>query len=365
MPDVNEHRRDELRKTLADDQVEAILVTSVTNVGYLTGFSGDSTALLVLGDRALVISDGRYTLQLQQECPDVEAHIRPVNQRLILAIAEVIGKLGTRRLAIESSHMTVADFETLREQLPTVAFHGVQNRVERLRALKDATEIAAIREAIAQAERAFAAIRSRLRPDQTEKQIADDLEHELRHCGASGASFEPIIAVGPHCALPHYRPDAQTRVEQGDILLIDWGANGPSSYKSDLTRVLVTGMVTPKFETVYRSVLDAQERAIAAIRPGARAREVDAEARSAIEDAGFGGFFQHGLGHGLGRDIHEAPMLRMDSDETLQPGMVVTVEPGIYLPGWGGVRIEDDILVTPEGHEVLTNVPRTLDSVRR
>ena len=146
-------------------------------------------------------------------------------------------------------------------------------------------------------------------------------------------------------------------------MLVDWGASG-RPYKSDLTRVLVTGKVTPKFEKVYRTVLAAQERGIAAIRPGVMARDVDAEARSVIEEAGFGRFFDHGLGHGLGMDIHEAPRLRRNSDVRLRPGMVVTVEPGIYLPDWGGIRIEDDVLVTPDGTEVLTQVPKSLDSVR-
>ena len=140
-------------------------------------------------------------------------------------------------------------------------------------------------------------------------------------------------------------------------MLVDWGATG-RPYKSDLTRVLVTGKVTPKFEKIYRTVLAAQERGIAAIRPGVLARDVDAEARSVIEEAGFGRFFGHGLGHGLGMDIHEAPRLRKDADDPLRAGMVVTVEPGIYLPDWGGIRIEDDVLVTPDGREVLTHVPR-------
>ena len=169
--------------------------------------------------------------------------------------------------------------------------------------------------------------------------------------------------MGVRSALPHARPTTTTRIGDDDFVLIDWGATG-RPYKSDLTRVLVTGKVTPEFEKVYRTVLAAQERGIAAIRPGVRAQDVDAEARSVIEQAGFGRFFDHGLGHGLGMDIHEAPRLRKESETILQPGMIVTVEPGIYLPDWGGVRIEDDVLVTPDGCEVLTHLPKSLDSVR-
>ena len=170
------------------------------------------------------------------------------------------------------------------------------------------------------------------------------------------------MAVGVNSALPHARPTATTRIGEDDFVLIDWGATG-RPYKSDLTRVLVTGKVTPKFEAIYRTVLNALERGIAAIRPGVKAHDVDAEARSVIEEAGFGRFFDHGLGHGLGMDIHEAPRIRKGSNVVLEPGMVFTVEPGIYLPGWGGIRIEDDVLVTPDGCEVLSHVPRSLEQV--
>jgi Xaa-Pro aminopeptidase len=171
------------------------------------------------------------------------------------------------------------------------------------------------------------------------------------------------VAVGVRAALPHARPTTTARIGDDDFFLIDWGASG-QPYKSDLTRVVVTGKVTPTFEMIYGTVLTAQERAISAIRPGAKAHDIDAEARSVIEGAGFGSFFDHGLGHGLGMDIHEAPRLRKVSPDTLEPGMVVTVEPGIYLPEWGGIRIEDDVLVTHDGCEVLSHIPKSLDSVR-
>jgi Xaa-Pro aminopeptidase len=244
-----------------------------------------------------------------------------------------------------------------------VALAGLAGQVEALRQIKDDQEVAAIREAIGFAERAFALLRGGLREGQTEKETADALEGYLRRCGATGASFPPIVAVGVNSAMPHARPTTSTAIGQDDFVLVDWGATG-RPYKSDLTRVLVTGKVTPRFEAIYRTVLTAQERGIAAIRPGVKAHDVDAEARSVIEEAGFGRFFDHGLGHGLGMDLHEAPRLRKESQVTLEPGMVVTVEPGIYLPEWGGIRIEDDVLVTPDGCEVLSHVPKSLDSVR-
>ena len=169
--------------------------------------------------------------------------------------------------------------------------------------------------------------------------------------------------MGRRAALPHARPTETARIGDDHFVLLDWGATG-RPYKSDLTRVVVTGKVTSEFEKIYRTVLLAQERAIAAIRPGVRAHDVDAEARSVIEQAGFGRFFDHGVGHGLGMEIHESPRIRKQSETLLQPGMIVTVEPGIYLPDWGGIRIEDDVLVTADGCEILTHLPKTLDAVR-
>ncbi len=359
----NPLRCESLRKTLKTDGVEAFLVSNPTNVRYLTGFTGEDAVLVLHRERAVLVSDGRFTTQIEQECRDIEPHIRPVGQSLTEGIAQVVGGLGIARLAFESAAFSVADYQAFGEKLPTVELKPVVDRVEALRQIKDEEEIGAIREAIDCAERAFAMLRNGLRRDESEKDTADLLEHYLRRCGATGSSFPPIVAVGVRSALPHARPTPGTRIGDDEFVLVDWGATG-RPYKSDLTRVLVTGKVTPKFETVYRTVLAAQERGIAAIHPGVKARDVDAEARAVIEDAGFGRFFSHGLGHGIGMDIHEAPRVRSGSEMVLQAGMVLTVEPGIYLPDWGGVRIEDDVLVTPEGCEVLTRVPKSLDTVR-
>ncbi|HWE40070.1 MAG TPA: Xaa-Pro peptidase family protein [Isosphaeraceae bacterium] len=365
MPDRNARRRDDLARVVREQGVDALLVTSTTNVTYLTGFTGDASALLLAAadGRALVVSDGRYDDQLARECPDCERHIRPIGQPLIAGVAEVAGRLGPRALALEASAISKADFDDLAETYDG-ALKPVRGLVEGLRMIKDDGEVALIREAIDVAERAFERLRAGLRPEDSEKDVADRLEADLRRLGAAGSSFPPIVAAGANSALPHYRGSAATRLEGAGFVLVDWGASGaPLPYKSDLTRVLATGKVTPKFEEVYRLVLAAQARGIAAIRPGATGRQVDAEARSAIAEAGFGDCFRHGLGHGLGLDIHEAPMLRAESATELRPGMVVTVEPGVYLPGWGGIRIEDDVLVTPDGAEVLTRTPRSLDEV--
>lgn len=356
-------RRDRLTRTFKTDHIEAMLVSSPTNVRYLTGFSGEDSTLLILKKRAILISDGRFTTQIGQECPTLEVHVRAVGQPMTEAVAQVIRGLGVSSLGFESAVVSVAEHQSLRENLGAVELVPILGRVEVLRARKDREEVAEIRQAIGFAERAFTMLRAGLRVGESEKDVADALEGFLRKFGATSASFPPIVAVGPRAALPHARPTPETRIGDADFVLIDWGATG-RPYKSDLTRVLVTGKVTPKFEKIYRTVLEAQERGIAAIRPGALARDVDAEARSIIEEAGFGRFFSHGLGHGLGMDIHEAPRLGRGVEVALEPGMVVTVEPGIYLPDWGGVRIEDDVLVTPDGHEILSRLPKSLESLK-
>ena len=361
MIDHGAKRLDKLRRMARGDQVDFLLIVSEPNVRYLTGFTGEASALLVGQDRCLLVSDGRFATQIEQECPGLEVHVRPVGQLLFDGLGEVIPKLGAHRVGYEPSALSVAHFETLREAAKTVEWKSLPGRVEALRAVKDRVEIEAIRRAIDQAERAFAMLRAGLSDQDSEKDAADALEGYLRKCGATSAAFAPIVAAGPRAALPHARPTAEAKVGDSEFVLVDWGASA-GAYKSDLTRVIVTGKVTPKFEKVYRTVLAAQERGIAALRPGATAGEVDAAARSVIEEAGFGRSFTHGLGHGVGLEIHENPFFRRDNPTRLKAGMVVTVEPGIYLPDWGGVRIEDDVLVTPDGPEVLSRVPRSLDS---
>jgi Xaa-Pro aminopeptidase len=303
-----------------------------------------------------MVSDERYTVQVAEECPGLDAYIRPPSQPLPQAVAQVLDRCGCRLIGFESGYVPVADLETLSDLLPPASWKGGRDRVERLRACKDPSEVAHIREAVAIAERAFVMFRAMIRPEDNEKALCDNLELYIRRAGGTGASFPSIVAVGDRAALPH-APPTDRRVEEAGLLLVDWGASG-RFYKSDLTRVLATRKISPKLEKVYTVVLKAQERAIRAIHAGVKAHDVDAEARRVIAREGFGQFFGHGLGHGIGLQVHEAPALRQNSDAVLEAGMVVTVEPGVYLRGWGGVRIEDDVLVTPGGAEVLTSVPK-------
>jgi Xaa-Pro aminopeptidase len=354
-------RRDRLRQTLIAEGLDALAVSSVVNVSYLTGFTGDSSVLVLTCERDLLVSDPRYSELIAEECPGLPVQIRPPVQKIHEAVAEVVNKFGGRAIGFESGAVTVAEFEALTSITPSINWKGGVDRVERLRTIKDAAEIEQIREAIRIVESAFLVLRALLRPEDREKELADALENYVRKAGGQATSFPPIVEVGERAALPH-APPGERSVSSGELLLVDCGASG-RFYKSDLTRVWATRKISTKLEEVYTVVLKAQQQAIRAVRPGAVAKDIDAEARSVITEAGFGSFFGHGLGHGLGLLVHEAPAVRPRSDTVLQAGMVFTLEPGIYIPGWGGVRIEDDVLVTPDGCEVLSRLPRDLDSI--
>lgn len=363
-------RRQKLHAYIAEEMLDALLITNPVNVTYLTGFSGDSSYLIVMPARTMLVSDGRFVIQLKEECPGLETHIRPPSQTVTEAAAEVLGKLNLRSVGLESSHLTLADFEVLRTRAATVDWKPAPGRVERLRMVKDDEEVAQIRQAIAIAETAFGQFRAMLKPDDREKDLADTLEMLVRRGGGSACAFPPIVAVGERAALPH-APPTDRALTGADLILVDWGASG-RFYKSDLTRVLLTRTQSrssvpknasgPRLETIYAVVLQAQQRAIDCLRPGIKAMDLDARARGAISDAGFGDYFNHGLGHGFGLQIHEAPFLKPGHDVVLQAGIVVTIEPGIYVPGWAGVRIEDDFLVTPDGCERLTSLPREVEA---
>ena len=355
-------RCDRLRRKARSAGLDALLVSSFSNVAYLTGFSGDSSYLLHGREKTILVSDGRFTEQLREECPELEAHIRrTTGVKMSDAVAKVCRSMSVGRLGIEAGAMTVAELAEMRRAMPKIEFVETTGLVEALRATKDADELRSIREAIRMAETAFTKFRANIQAGEAEKLAADRLEMLVRQQGAAHGSFDVIIAGGAHGAQGHAKPDGRL-LDEGQPIVVDWGAAG-RFYKSDLTRVLAIRTIPAKLEAVYKVVLKAQERAIWKIRPGIKGHEVDAEARATIEKSGFGRFFTHSTGHGIGLDVHEAPALRPNSDTILQPGMVVTVEPGIYIRGWGGVRIEDDVLVTRTGHQVLSTLPKDLDSV--
>ena len=340
---------------MAANDATSLLVTNITNIRYLTGFTGSSAILLVTEKDALIISDGRYQEQLRQQCPDFEAAIRSMTDSLIAYTASQINSRCPNELFFEYDAISLQQFHQLKE-----AYQGELKRsgcwIEDLRAVKDESEIQLIRKSIEINQTVFQSIVSSWSPEVTEKEIAAEIEYQGRRLGADGCSFEPIVAVGANSALAHYRP-GDVKIGDGDFALIDWGLNY-QGYASDLTRMVLREETPSKLAEIYDVTLAAQKVAIGHLKPGVNAKAVDATARDFIAAAGYGDHFNHGLGHGIGLNIHEGPRLSPSFDGVLKAGMVVTVEPGIYLPSFGGVRIEDDVLITENGCEVLSNLPK-------
>jgi Xaa-Pro aminopeptidase len=352
-------RRKKLRSLIKEAEADALLVTNFKNVTYLTGFTGDDSYLLVTLDGETLVTDPRYTTQLTEECPGLPLEVREPGVKMLTGVLNALNRTQVERLGIEGASATVSFQQSLSEALPKMQIVTTENLVEHLRMVKDKDEIDATRLACQQAKRAFEVVRASLTANMTEFEVATELEYQSRRFGAKALSFPAIVAVGDRAALPHASPGPR-RLCESDFTLVDWGANS-GLYMSDLTRIVVTGKISPKLRKIYGVVLKAQLAAINAIRPGRTCEQVDSIARRVITRAGFGKAFGHGLGHGTGLEIHEAPRLAVGQKTKLRPGMIVTVEPGVYVPGWGGVRIEDDVLVTRDGHEVLSDVPKQLD----
>lgn len=363
-------RRDRLRAEFAAG-LEALLVSNPVNVRYLTGFTGGSSYLLVARQREILVSDSRFTQQIAEESPGLPAHIRTLNETTSEALAKMIENLGLRTIGFEAKHLTVGEHETLREKVPSATWATTKGLVEKLRSVKDSMETTTLRRAIVVAETAYNDFRQQMRASDDEIEFTNRIEFLIRKHGGQKSSFEPITAVGERSALAH-APATSRKMNSGQWLLFDWGAV-VEGYHSDLTRILIPH--TPplrspdapqldldRLRPAYQAVLKAHQRAIAALRPGVACKNIDAIARKSLQDDGFAEFFTHSLGHGIGLDVHEGPALRMNSDETLAAGNVVTIEPGVYFPGWGGIRIEDDVLVTTDGAEVLSHLPRELDA---
>lgn len=346
------------RAAMAKKKIAAYLLTNRADHYYLAGFSGEDSALLVTRKDVWVISDGRFEESIRKECPWARVSLR--NGLLPAEIGAVCRRARLKTVAVQTDHLTLDDHAAIRKAARPVRLVSGPPIVNDMRIRKDGDELRVLGRAIKVAEEAFAATRRSIRVGQTEQEMAARLEYEMAKRGSAGPAFPSIVAEGPSAALPHAVP-GKRKIRQGSAILFDWGAT-VGFYRSDLTRMVFVGRIPPKIRTIYDIVLQAQKLAIAAIRPGERMCDVDAVARDYIADAGYGKQFGHGLGHGLGIDVHEAPSLSWRSDQRLEAGMVVTVEPGIYLPGVGGVRIEDDVLVTPKGHKILTHFAKDIES---
>ncbi|MFL5329400.1 MAG: M24 family metallopeptidase [Gemmataceae bacterium] len=360
-------RRDRLRSKLNEAKIDALLVSYSTNVQYLCGFTGGASYLIVGRSGDMLVSDGRFTEQIADEAPGVPLHIRTTKETTLEALGTVIEKMGLRNVGFESARLTVADFESLKEKLKSVNWAPTQSLVESQRAVKDESELAILRRAIVVAENVYEQFRAELRPEDTELELADRVEALARKLGGRGTSFETIAAVEDRSALAHAPPTTRT-AGSGGWLLLDWGAI-VDGYRSDLTRLLIwrkppvpSAGAGDRLQKAYAAVLAARDAALTKMRPGVACKEVDAAARAALEKFGLADKFTHGLGHGLGLETHEKPGLRANSEEVLASGMVVTIEPGVYEAGWGGVRIEDDILITPDGPEFMSHLAYDFES---
>lgn len=351
-------RRGRLAERVAELDLDAIFVTRLPNVRYLTGFTGSSAQALVGGASCVFFTDGRYEEQSRHEVADLERRIYLDGSP---PVAQTAAELGVRRLGFESAGVTYRHWERLRDALEGVELVPVDGTVEALRRRKDEDEIALIGAAQGCADVAFeqVIVGGGLREGITERELALELELAMRRAGADDTAFDTIAAFGEHAAEPHHHLTDRP-LRGGDVVKVDFGAVA-AGYHSDMTRTVAFGDPDPRLCEIREVVAAAQAAGIAAVRPGVSVAEVDGAARSVIEDAGHGASFPHGLGHGVGLEIHEAPFLRWDLEGVLEPGMVVTIEPGVYIPGLGGVRIEDMVEVTADGRRPI---PRSSKELR-
>jgi Xaa-Pro aminopeptidase len=349
-------RRSALTARLDDLGVDGVLVTALPNVRYLTGFTGSNAAALVARGGAAFFTDGRYIEQSRHEVPDLDRVISV--DGLDDEVAAQVSRLSVRRLGIEATAVTVARYRRLGDRLDGVELVPLEGAVEHGRRTKDVDEIEALRRAQAVTDEAFEEILETIAVGVAERQLAALLEAALRRDGAHGLAFDPIVAFGESAAEPHHAPTHRL-LEEGDVIKLDFGARW-DGYHADMTRTIAFGAPASELRKIHDVVRQAQQAGIDAARAGVTTGDVDAAARRVIADAGYGDRFTHGLGHGVGLEIHEAPWLRPNGDDVLPAGAVVTVEPGVYIPGLGGVRVEDMIEIADDGCRVLGSSTREL-----
>lgn len=342
-----------LRKTMGRERLQALLVSDPANLAYVSGFAGEGW-LLCLATRQHLITDGRFETQAAAQAADFNLIITTTNY--MDAITKAIRRSRAKRIGFEADHLSYRQYEELNSRLDGRRLIATRQLIARFRQVKDEQEVAAIRRAVRIADRAFARIRRFIRPGRTEREICAELERLLKVEGADRCAFDPIVASGPNAALPH-APVTDRKIRDRDMVKLDFGAQR-DGYCSDLTRMVFVGRPKPRQMKVYRAVLEAQRRAEEAVRPGAKACDVDAAARDYLHSVGLADYFKHSLGHGVGLKVHELPSVSRTSQTELRPGMIITIEPGVYIEGWGGVRMEDMVLTTQDGSDVLTQAPK-------
>ncbi len=354
---AGENRAESVTSRLADLGVEILLIHGAANRRYLSGFTGSAGVLLIGLEQRVLVTDFRYTVQAREQAPafDVVETSEPLE-----GLADAVAAAGATRVGFEPEHLTYAGFQKLEARLaaltPAACPAPVDGVVEQLRVLKDPGETAVMRKAVNIADQVMARAAAWIEPGVTERALANRLEAAMRDLGAEGPAFDTIVAAGPNAAMAHHQPGDHP-IAEGEPVIVDLGAR-VEGYCSDITRTFVAGAADETFQRIYDLVLEAQLAAEAGVCAGLSGRAADALARDPITAAGHGSDFGHGTGHGVGLEIHESPRLSTRSEDTLASGMVTSVEPGIYLPGWGGVRIEDLVLVQDGGVEVLTQAPK-------
>ena len=350
-------RRDRVAAEFGERKVDALAVSFAPNLNYLTGFTGSNGLMLArVEGESIFFTDPRYTIQAKQE---VSCQVKICTAPLLGELIATVKRARVRRLGFEAAHMTCALHETLIKALPMgTSLVPVSGWIEQHRMVKSAAEIDAIRRSVHTNSAAFERAVRHVRPGMREADLAAELDYRMRLAGAEMTAFETIVATGARSALPHARPTA-ARLANGDLVVVDMGAM-QDGYASDMTRMLFLGTPGTKVKAMYRAVLDAQLAAIDAVRPGITAAHVDRAARRVLKAQNLDTAFIHSTGHGLGLEIHEPPRIGKKEKLRLEPGMAITIEPGVYLEGFGGIRIEDTVVVTASGCEILTPTPKDL-----
>lgn len=347
-----------LRHIMSENGLDSLLVTRREDVRYLSGFTGSSGSLLVVSGRSCLITDFRYNMQARRETTGITILIQKKDH--FTAVRDAGERMGVDTLWFDESALTVEGLKNLKKKGFKLKGHG--DLIKSLRQQKDKQELANIRTAIRRAEEAFLELKADIKPGASEQWLGSKLECLMRDKGARRAAFDAIVASGVHGAMPHASV-TNRRIKKGDLVTFDFGAEA-NGYYSDITRTFCVGRPSSRQREIHEIVLKAQATAIRCVTPGIPCKSVDDAAREVIKGAGHGRQFGHGTGHGIGLMVHEGPTVSPLSKDTIEKNMVFTVEPGVYIPGWGGVRIEDMVQVTEKGAKILTTLPRELDSLK-
>lgn len=349
-------------RELAKEGLDGILLSDLANIGFVSGFFTEDSYILISGQGKVFITDSRYNEVIEKKCPGWQVVCVSPQKHLADFVAEFCEKWEIKTLGFEEDKITQGLFSqlnaSLTQHLSVIEMKPAGDIVKKLRMIKRPYELDCIRRAARAADDAYLHVLKLMKPGVREYEIAAEIQYQLKKSGMDGESFPSIVAAGAHSSRPHAIP-GEYKMQIGDFVTIDMGAKY-RGYCSDMTRTVVIGAADIKQKEVYDVVLASQKKAVAAVKPGLRCCDLDAVAREYIAACGYGENFLHSLGHGVGLDIHEMPTISKNCDIVLEPGMVITIEPGVYLPGWGGVRIEDTVIVTEDGCEVITKIPKYL-----